>query len=88
MAGRERSVAMRVGSIPETIVDGETGFLADAGDAQGLCERVERLLDNRELAGQTGRLARERVVLHYSIDQMICGYQDLISRLYASKQVR
>jgi glycosyltransferase involved in cell wall biosynthesis/O-antigen/teichoic acid export membrane protein len=52
------SAALRVGGLPESIVDGETGLLAD--DVDGLTAAVRRLVDDRELRERMGRAARER----------------------------
>lgn len=52
------SVALRVGGLPESIVDGETGLLAD--DGPELTAQVGRLVEDRELRERLGRAARAR----------------------------
>jgi glycosyltransferase involved in cell wall biosynthesis/O-antigen/teichoic acid export membrane protein len=52
------SVALRVGGLPESIVDGETGLLAD--DGPELTAAVRRLVDDRELRERMGAAARAR----------------------------
>jgi glycosyltransferase involved in cell wall biosynthesis/O-antigen/teichoic acid export membrane protein len=52
------SAALRVGGLPESIVDGETGLLAD--DVAGLTAAVRRLVDDPELRARMGTAARER----------------------------
>ena len=52
------SVALRVGGLPESIVDGRTGLLAD--DAAGLAEQTARLIRNDELREHLGSAAYER----------------------------
>src|SRR3954466_3081709 len=52
------SVALRVGGLPESIVDGETGLLAD--DAPGLVSAVQRLVAEPALRDSLGTAARER----------------------------
>ena len=47
------SAALRVGGLPESIVDGETGLLAD--DGPGLTAAVRRLVDDDELRERDGR---------------------------------
>jgi glycosyltransferase involved in cell wall biosynthesis len=59
------SVAYREGAMPELIVDGRTGFLADAGDIAGLALRIDRLLDETELARAMGAAARERMLREF-----------------------
>lgn len=42
-------VATRAGGIPEAVIDGKTGLLAEVGDKEALADQVERLLDNPQL---------------------------------------
>ena len=51
-------VAFNVGSMPELIRHGETGWLAARGDQAGLCEGVARFLSDDDLAQRAGRAAR------------------------------
>ena len=57
-ACRTPSVAMRVGGLPESIVDGETGFLAD--DGAELTAHVQRLVEDDRLREQMGQAAYDR----------------------------
>ena len=52
------SVIGRSGGSPETVVDGETGFVIDARDRGALADRVGYLLENPELAAEMGGKAR------------------------------
>ena len=52
------SAALRIGGLPESIVDGETGLLAD--DGPGLTAAVQRLVADDELRARMGAAARER----------------------------
>ncbi len=58
-------VATDVGGTRELVVEGETGFLISPGDAQGLADRVARLLGDPELR-QHLALAVESVSLNNS----------------------
>ncbi len=88
MACEKPVVATRVGSIPETVADGETGHLTEPGDARQLADRMIELLQNPDRAAAMGRAGRERVIRHWSLDRMVQGYQDLIAHLYAVKATR
>jgi glycosyltransferase involved in cell wall biosynthesis len=59
-------VATRVGGIPEVVVDGQTGFLAQPGDAAGLAERIQQLVDSPTLRAAMGERARERARTHFT----------------------
>ena len=57
------SAALRIGGLPESIVDGETGLLAD--DGPGLTAAVQRLVADPELRARMGDgRARARRALH------------------------
>ena len=78
-------VATRVGSVPTTVIDDETGFLVPPGDADALAEQVSKLLKDPQLASELGKNGREMVKARYSVDVMVRGYEDLIEEIYASK---
>ena len=78
-------VATRVGSVPTTVIDDETGFLVPPGDADALAEQVSKLLHDPQLASELGKNGREMVKARYSVDVMVRGYEDLIEEIYASK---
>jgi glycosyltransferase involved in cell wall biosynthesis len=85
MASEKPVVAPRVGSVPETVLDGHTGYLVRPGDAPAMAERVLELLADRPRAAALGRAGREHVIAHWSIDGMVRGYEDLIAELYRAK---
>src|SRR5581483_8053879 len=49
---------LRIGGLPESIVDGKTGLIAD--DAAGLVEQTTRLVRDDELRERLGSAALER----------------------------
>jgi glycosyltransferase involved in cell wall biosynthesis len=78
-------VATNVGSIHEAVADGQTGYLAPAGDVDHLAQRVLQLLRNPHLRESMGTAAREAVVRRWSIEAMVRGYERLIETTYARK---
>lgn len=85
MAARLPVVATNVGSIHESVLEGETGFLVDSGDAKGISERITQLFARRDFAQSLGAAGRQRVVQRASLDSMIDGYQRLIESIYEQK---
>ncbi|HQU43362.1 MAG TPA: glycosyltransferase, partial [Pirellulales bacterium] len=81
-------VATRVGSIPETVHDGENGYLATPGDESALAARVTELFNDSALATRLGQAGRRTVVDRWSLEQMVSGYEELIEGIYAGKQNR
>jgi glycosyltransferase involved in cell wall biosynthesis len=85
MASEVPVVATRVGSVPETVLDGETGFLTTPGEPNEVADRIVTLLEDSELAKRMGRAGRENVTAHWSCQRMVNGYERLIEEIYASK---
>jgi len=85
MACEKPVVATRVGSVPETVLDGRTGCLAPPGDAPAIAARLVELLRDADRAAAFGRAGREHVIAHWSIERMVRGYEQLLQELYESK---
>lgn len=60
-ANRKPVVATRVGGIPEVIVDGESGFLVEKSDIDGMVSRVDLLINDASLRARMGQRARDIV---------------------------
>jgi len=86
MASGLAVVSTRVGSVAESVVDGETGYLTDPGDIEALANRWLALLSDRTRARQMGTAGREAVCARWSLDQMVAGYQRLIRKSLARKK--
>ena len=71
MACGKPVIASRVGSIPEMILDGETGMLYDPKDSKMLSECIKRFILDPELMKKTGEKSYSRVMDKYSIDTLI-----------------
>lgn len=85
MACAKPVVAPRVGSIPETVREGINGTLVAAGDDVQLADRVLNLMQDPVRALQWGLAGRELVSKHWSLEQMVKGYEDLVSSIYQKK---
>lgn len=69
-------VAFRTGGLPDAIADGQTGALADPGDAASLAARITWVLEDAERRSRLGRAARERAVAHWSYPVVGARYAD------------
>lgn len=85
MASGVPVVAPRVGSIAESVADGETGYLVEAGNLEEFVRRSCELIGQPELARSMGRAGRGQVVDRWSLERMVAGYADLIEEIYSSK---
>ena len=64
------SVGPCSGGVPEAIVDGDTGLLADAEDPRQVAGKVMQLLADREERHRMGDRARDRVRSLFSVDAL------------------
>jgi len=79
-------VSARVGSVPETVIPGQTGELFEPGDLDGFVSATIDLLLDPTKRTQLGRQGRQHVIEHGSLDAMVHGYETLIERLYQTKK--
>jgi len=85
MAAGRPVVATDVGGAREAIVEGATGFLVPAGDAQKMADRIIELLVNRDRSamGEEGR----RVVLEkFSPEAQLARTEELYTNLLSRRQ--
>jgi starch synthase len=85
MACETAVVASRVGGIPDVVVEGETGYLVELGDAfpHEFAGRVNELLNDPERAQRFGLAGRQRVLEHFTwravAERTARLYQQLVS---------
>jgi glycosyltransferase involved in cell wall biosynthesis len=66
-------VASDRGSIPEILVDGESGFLVDPGAPARFAERLSSLLADATLRATLGRAARARIDARFRWERCVAG---------------
>jgi glycosyltransferase involved in cell wall biosynthesis len=74
-------IATRVGSMPEAIIDHETGMLIEKNDVNGLANSLRRLRDNPLLRIQLGQQARKKAISHFTVEAMTASYERLWDKL-------
>ena len=83
-------VAYKAGSVPEVVLDGETGWLAPAEDVDALGRCLEEAHRGPEEVGRRGRAARERVKREFTWQrtaETILGGLDRVCGESSSKAV-
>lgn len=80
-------VSTRLAAIPEEVADGETGLLAEPGDAAELAAALERLTTDPGLRARFGEAGRARFAERFELERMLRGYVSLYDEL-ASKVVK
>jgi glycosyltransferase involved in cell wall biosynthesis len=73
-------VATRVGGVPDVVVEGETGLLVPAGDAEALAAAMACLAGNPARRTALGACARSRALAQFGSERLV----DDVDRLYAA----
>ena len=73
-------VSTRVGGVPDAVVDGENGWLVEAGDAEALGERLARLAADPALVRRMGARGAA-MVDEFSATRMVADLDGLYTRL-------
>lgn len=71
-------VATRHAGIAETVVHGETGFLVEEHDWEGMAAHVSRLLADPEAAAELGRAGRARAERDFRMEDSIARLADIL----------
>lgn len=72
-------VTSDVGGLPETNLDGQTGFVVPAGDAGKLAQAMVRILLDPELKANLGERARLRVLENYTYEVLVNKFLEIIN---------
>ena len=74
------AVTTRVGSAPEVVLDGVTGFVTD-GDAAALAAATRRLLDDAQLRTTMGEAALGHAQQEFAAARLVSDISDLYLRI-------
>jgi glycosyltransferase involved in cell wall biosynthesis len=64
-------VSTNIGGIPEMVIENETGFLVQPGDAAGMAEAIETVINDSSLAARLGHSGHERARALFSIEKSV-----------------
>jgi glycosyltransferase involved in cell wall biosynthesis len=82
MVARLPVVACRSGGVPEVVVDRETGFLSEVGDAEGLAGILLSLLGDGELRRRMGEAARNRALTTFAPATIAAQWTSLLRQRF------
>jgi N-acetyl-alpha-D-glucosaminyl L-malate synthase BshA len=68
-------VASDVGGVSEVVAEGETGFLAAAGDVASMAKHARRLLTDEDLRRRMSRAARHMAETRFRLDPAVDRYE-------------
>lgn len=78
-------VSTRVGSIPEVVVDEETGLLVPPDNAEALSRAILRCLQNPEEARTFAKTGRERAETHFTWDSSARRFETIFQNLLTAR---
>jgi glycosyltransferase involved in cell wall biosynthesis len=81
MAMQKPVVATRVGGIPDSVIEGVTGYLVEPGDSESLARKISELLDDPQYAQAMGKASRLRIEGEFTLPVMAEKTQELYKHL-------
>jgi glycosyltransferase involved in cell wall biosynthesis len=73
-------VSTRHAGIMDAVVDGETGFLVDEGDVDGMAQHMYQLLTDPHLIGKMGSRGREYIAENFNVNASIKNLEDILDQ--------
>jgi colanic acid/amylovoran biosynthesis glycosyltransferase len=64
-------VSTNIGGIPEMVIENETGFLLQPGDAPAMADAIEKIINDPALAQRIGRAGYDRAKKLFSIENNV-----------------
>ena len=81
MASAKPVVSTRIAGVPEQIVDGETGFICEPGDEEGLANALEKVLRSPDLRRQFGEAGRRRLETEFSVNTTVLEIKSAFEKI-------
>jgi glycosyltransferase involved in cell wall biosynthesis len=78
-------VSFNVGGVPDLVRPNETGYLAQAEDAQDFCQGVVQLLEDRELREKMSKNCRAIALEEYPLELQAKRYIELYQQVLANQ---
>jgi N-acetyl-alpha-D-glucosaminyl L-malate synthase BshA len=78
-------VASRVGGLPEVIMDGETGYLCEAGDIDEMAAASIKILSDDKHRKELSDAGRAFAVKHFSSECIVPRYEEYYRRILGSR---
>jgi colanic acid/amylovoran biosynthesis glycosyltransferase len=78
-------ISTKHAGISDIVVDGETGFLVDEYDVDGMARKMIELAENNTLNSAMGYAARQRLVSNFSMDKSIAALNTIIENAISLK---
>ena len=77
-------VAIRVGSVPEVVLDGITGIITSL-EVQEIADALEKLARSNDLRGQMGAAAKEFTLANFGVKRLVHDHEELYKKLLTNR---
>ena len=74
------------GSIPEIVINNETGFLVESQNAQMLADKIAILLKDKNLRIEMGKKGYERFINNYTLNHFENSMNNIFQTILDCKQ--
>lgn len=81
MAAALPVVSTQHAGIKDVVIEGETGFLVEEGDIEGMGKAMLMILKNRDKAKALGQEGRKRILHKYSMERHIENFNNIINQV-------
>lgn len=84
MASGLPSVVSDIAANAQLVTNGEQGLMVPTGEISAIAAALQKLIDNPELCSALGGAARQRILEHYSLDQVMLLYENLFAEIIST----
>ena len=77
-------VTTNVGSVPEVVIDGDTGFVTDL-DVQEIANALEKLAKDKALRERLGLAAQKFTLANFGVQRLVHDHEELYKKLLISR---
>ncbi len=81
-------VATCVGGVPELIIDGETGYIVEAGNINSIAEGLIKAISNPQKTAAMGQSAQEKTIQNFSITRLLNDIDELYQKLILQSDLK
>ncbi len=81
-------IATTVGGLPEVVIHGESGFLHEVGDVEGMAASALKLLTDEPMRQAFGEAGRRRSVEVYGQEPIVARYRSIYERVVEQARAR
>lgn len=81
-------IATSIGGIPDTIIDGVTGFLTNPKDAQDMADKIVLMLSSETMIESMGKNSSNFAQNNFGVEQMIQNYLNFYREILDDRNVK